>query len=195
MTPYQFWCIGRNYADHARELGNPVPEKPLIFLKSGKSVQHGSVISFPPFCHEVHHELEVVVMLGQELKPTYWTLGLDLTERRIQNELKSLGQPWELSKTFKGATVLGAWQPITSLESLANMEFTLEINGIIKQRAHMSQMLFSIPSLIQYLDRHFPIGEGDAIFTGTPKGVGPIKSGDHLVAKSTLGYSIEWRVL
>lgn len=194
MTPYQFWCIGRNYADHARELGNPIPEKPLIFLKSGRSVQTGREIAFPPFCHEVHHELEVVVMVDKELKPAYWTLGLDLTERRIQNELKSLGQPWELSKSFIGATVLGPWQPVTSVEALGNMEITLEVNGIIKQRAHLSQMLFSIPELIRYLAKHFPIGEGDAIFTGTPKGVGPLRSGDKLVAKSSSQLTVEWTV-
>jgi len=194
MIPVQYWCVGRNYSEHAQELGNAIPEKPLIFLKSGRSYQSGPELNFPSFCQEVHHELEVVLLLGKNLQPTHWTLGLDLTERKIQNELKAKGHPWELSKTFPGATVLGPWQKLTSLETLQSLEFSLEVNGKTQQKGQVSQMVFSIPELLSYITGHFPVGEGDAIFTGTPSGVGPLKSGDRLLAKSSSQLTVEWSI-
>jgi len=183
MKPNQYWCIGRNFSEHAHELGNPVPEKPLIFLKSGGCLQSGPELTFPDFCNEVHHELEIVVLLGAQLEPTHWTLGLDLTERRLQNELKQLGQPWELCKSFKGAVALGPWQPLASVQALETMEFTLAVNGQVRQSGRAENMIFPFPKLLQYLSTRFPIAAGDAIFTGTPSGVGPLKSGDKLTAQ------------
>lgn len=193
MKPNQYWCIGRNFSDHAAELGNPVPEKPLIFLKSGGCLQPGPDLSFPPFCHEVHHELEIVLLLGEGLKPTHWTLGLDLTERKIQNELKQMGQPWELAKSFKGAVALGTWNPIQNMEDLNNLEFTLVINGFQKQQGSATQMIFKFDRLIQYLSERFPVAPGDAVFTGTPSGVGPLKSGDVLDA-SAGDFKVRWKI-
>ncbi len=193
MNPNQYWCIGRNFSDHAAELGNPVPEKPLIFLKSGGCLQSGPELSFPSFCSDVHHELEIVLLLGEGLKPTHWTLGLDLTERRIQNELKQMGQPWELCKSFKGAVALGPWQPVTSTEELEQLDFTLSINGMQRQRGYASQMIFKFDKLIQYLNDRFPVAPNDAIFTGTPKGVGLLKSGDILEATSG-SLKIQWKI-
>jgi acylpyruvate hydrolase len=193
MIPNQFWCIGRNFSDHAVELGNPVPEKPLIFLKSGGCVQMGPELSFPSFCSEVHHELEIVLLLGKDLAPTHWTLGLDLTERKIQNELKQMGQPWELAKSFKGAVTLGPWQTLTDIKTLDTLEFSLEINGIQRQHGFVAHMIFNFDKLIQYLNDRFPLSPGDALFTGTPAGVGPLKSGDILVA--TAGdLKIQWNI-
>lgn len=193
MKPNQFWCVGRNYSEHAKELGNAVPDKPLIFLKSGASLQQGSEISFPSYCQDIHHELEIVVLLGKDLKPTHWTLGLDLTERTIQSELKKQGQPWELAKTFKGAAVLGPWQPLESAKNLESMEFRLDVNGTSRQVGHTRDMIFSFPVLMEYLTARFPVSEGDAVFTGTPSGVGPLKSGDKLVASSGQ-LTVNWSV-
>lgn len=193
MKANQYWCIGRNFSDHAAELGNPVPEKPLIFLKSGGCLQVGQDISFPNFCDEVHHELEVVLFLGEDLKPSHWTMGLDFTERKIQNELKSLGQPWELCKSFKGAVALGTWLPITNMDELKKMEFTLLVNGFQKQHGIVANMIFNFEKLIQYLDERFPLAPGDAVFTGTPSGVGPVKKGDTLEATAgTLKF--HWKI-
>ena len=193
MKPHQYWCIGRNFSEHAAELGNPVPEKPLIFLKSGGCLQAGPELSFPDFCNEVHHELEIVLLLGENLIPTHWTLGLDLTERKIQNELKQMGQPWELCKSFKGAVALAPWEKLAQLQDIENLEFTLSINGMLKQRGSVANMIFKFDKLIQYLNDRFPIAPGDAIFTGTPSGVGPLKSGDILDASAgTL--KIQWKI-
>lgn len=192
MKPRQYWCIGRNFSEHARELGNPIPEKPLIFLKSGDCLQQGPELVFPDFCNEVHHELEVVLYLGAKLIPTYWTLGLDLTERKIQNELKQLGQPWELAKSFKGAVALGPWQAITS-DTLSNLEFSLEVNGLPRQNGRLCDHIFPYPKLIEYLAARFPVSEGDALFTGTPSGVGRLKSRDKLVARAGQ-LTVEWSI-
>ncbi len=193
MKPNQYWCIGRNFSEHAQELGNPVPEKPLIFLKSGGCLQAGPELSFPSFCNEVHHELEVVLFLGEGLVPTHWTLGLDFTERQIQNELKQLGQPWELSKSFKGAAALGPWVELRSLSDIRDLEFTLKLNGIQRQHGYVNQMIFKFDKLIQYLADRFPLGPGDALFTGTPSGVGPVKSGDLLEAQGG-PLQIQWKI-
>ncbi len=193
MKANQYWCIGRNFSDHAVEMGNPIPEKPLIFLKSGGCLQIGSELSFPNFCHEIHHELEIVLFLGEGLIPTHWTMGLDLTERKVQNELKQLGQPWELSKSFKGAVALGAWQVLAKPEDLNDLEFSLSINGFQKQHGFASHMIFKFEKLIQYLSERFPVAPGDAIFTGTPSGVGPVKSGD--VLEATAGnLKFQWTI-
>jgi 2-keto-4-pentenoate hydratase/2-oxohepta-3-ene-1,7-dioic acid hydratase in catechol pathway len=193
MRPNQYWCIGRNFSDHALELGNPIPEKPLIFLKSGGCLQTGTELVFPEFCREIHHEIEIVLLLGEKLKPTHWTLGLDFTERKIQNELKQLGQPWELSKSFKGAAALGPWQELKNLNDLSDVDFTLTINGFQKQHGHVSQMIFKFDKLIQYLADRFPLAPGDAIFTGTPAGVGAIHSDDVLEAQCG-SLKIQWKV-
>lgn len=193
MKANQYWCIGRNFYDHAVELGNRVPEKPLIFLKSGGCLQTGPELIFPPFCSQIHHELEIVLFLGNSLVPSHWTLGLDLTERKIQNELKQMGQPWELSKSFKGAVALGPWQTFTNINDYSSLEFTLQINGIQKQRGGIAQMIFGFDKLIHYLNDRFPVAPGDAVFTGTPAGVGPIKSGD--VLDATAGtLQVQWKV-
>lgn len=193
MKPNQFWCVGRNFSDHAAELGNPVPEKPLIFLKSGGCLQPTPELSFPSFCDEIHHEIEIVLFMGKDLIPSHWTLGLDLTERKIQNELKQMGQPWELCKSFIGAAALGPWQELTDLAQLENLEFTLSINGVQKQRGLASNMIFKFDKLIQYLKDHFPLAPGDAIFTGSPAGVGPLKSGDLLDAAAD-SFKTQWKI-
>ena len=166
---------------------------PLIFLKSGGCLQSGQELTFPAFCDEVHHELELVLLLGEKLNPKYWTLGLDLTERKIQKELKQMGQPWELSKSFKGAAALGPWQSLKNIQELNEMEFTLNVNGIQKQHGYASKMIFSFDKLIKYLDERFPIRPGDAIFTGTPAGVGVLKPGDVLDAEAG-PLKVQWKV-
>jgi 2-keto-4-pentenoate hydratase/2-oxohepta-3-ene-1,7-dioic acid hydratase in catechol pathway len=179
-----FWCVGRNYRDHAIELNNPVPSKPLIFLKSGACEQVGPQILLSPHCQDVHHELEIVLLLNKELKPSHWTLGLDLTDRKTQSELKSKGEPWELCKSFKGSAVLGPWQKLHKMQDIENREFKLEINEVPKQIGNTKDMIFPFGGLLNYLQTHFPLSENDAVFTGTPAGVGPLVAGDRVKAQS-----------
>jgi fumarylpyruvate hydrolase len=179
-----FWCVGRNYKDHALELNNPIPSKPLIFLKSGACVQQGPQILLSPHCQDVHHEIEIVLLLNKDLKPSHWTLGLDLTDRKTQSELKAKGEPWELCKSFKGSAVLGPWQKINSLQEVENREFKLEVNDVCRQTGNTKDMIFSFHGLLNYLQNHFPLVENDAVFTGTPAGVGPLLSGDRVKAQS-----------
>ncbi len=179
-----FWCVGRNYKDHTLELNNPIPKKPLIFLKSGACEQQGPQILLSPHCQDVHHEIEIVLLLNKDLKPSHWTLGLDLTDRKTQTELKSKGEPWELCKSFKGSAVLGPWQKLNHLDELENRKFHLEVNEVIRQTGHSKDMIFPFDGLLNYLQTHFPLQENDAVFTGTPAGVGPLVAGDRVKAQS-----------
>ena len=179
-----FWCVGRNYKEHALELNNPVPSKPLIFLKSGACEQTGPQILLSPQCQDVHHEIEIVLLLNKELKPSHWTLGLDLTDRKTQSELKSKGEPWELCKSFKGSAVLGPWQELQNLQDIEQRKFQLEVNEVVRQTGNSKDMIFSFHQLLNYLQTHFPLSENDAVFTGTPAGVGPLVAGDRVKAQS-----------
>lgn len=179
-----FWCVGRNYSEHAKELGNALPEQPLIFAKSAGTLQKSSELFISESVQSFHYELELVLLLDQNLEASHWTLGLDFTDRTTQNQLKSKGEPWELAKSFKGSTALGPWQKLQNLNQLNSFQFQLEVNGEIKQKASVSDMIFSPLILLNYLKKHFPLQGGDAIFTGTPSGVGPLKSGDRVKAQS-----------
>jgi fumarylpyruvate hydrolase len=180
---HHFWCVGRNYAEHAKELGNSVPSEPLIFSKSAACQNSTQEIFWPSFCGDIHHEIEIVLLLGSDLRISHWTLGLDLTDRSAQNRLKSLGSPWELAKSFQGSAVLGPWQKWTDFDFLKDKEFTLSVNEEIRQRGQMQHMIFKPQDLLEYIGKRFPLVAGDAVFTGTPSGVGPLKSKDRVKAQ------------
>lgn len=190
---HHFWCVGRNYVEHAKELNNPIPQAPLIFSKSAACLQTSKELSWPETCRDIHHEIEIVLLLGKDLSITHWTLGLDLTDREAQNELKKTGSPWELAKSFQGSAVLGPWQPWPGYEAMKNREFSLEVNHELRQKGQMKYMIFQPQELLNYLRKRFPIVENDALFTGTPSGVGPLKSGDQLIARSG-ELTLEWSV-
>ncbi len=177
------WAVGRNYAEHAKELGNKVPTEPLIFLKAGSCAFFGSEISLPIWTHEVHHEVEMALQFGEDLNALSYGVALDLTERRIQNQLKANGQPWTLAKSFSNACPVSKFVPIPSRNELKNLPISLEINGEIRQQASTSDMIFPLETLIEFIKAHFPVCPGDLLLTGTPSGVGPVRRGDKLVAQ------------
>ena len=175
------------YAAHAKEMGSTVNNEPIFFQKSLTSLQTGAKIIIPRD-RNIHHELEVVVLIGtpgefiDENKAidhvTGLALGLDLTDRDLQNELKKQSLPWFLSKSFKGSAVVSEFKTCTN--DIWGKEFWLKRNEVIVQRGKMEQMVFSITNLIEYLSARMPLLKGDLIFTGTPEGVGRIEQGDNL---------------
>jgi 2-keto-4-pentenoate hydratase/2-oxohepta-3-ene-1,7-dioic acid hydratase in catechol pathway len=182
------YCIGRNYAEHAKELGNEIPTSPIVFLKAAASLRGLTPIpmGFNDACY--HFETEIVVRIGRRvplLTKGSWddvnelTLGLDLTRREIQNELKKAGMPWTTAKSFQGSAVVGDFIPAAKFPNPDEIKFSFYLNDELKQTGNSKHMLFSIPKIITYLASFIPLNENDLIFTGTPQGVGPMKTGDH----------------
>ena len=186
-------CIGRNYANHALELGNPVPSEPVIFLKPQSSIlSHKHPFYIPEWTNEVHHEVELVVKIdrvgktiSEEHAPRYYSeigLGLDLTARDIQMRLKANGHPWERAKAFDGSAVVGEFISLGDLgRDVQDLRFTLSNRDNILQEGCTQNMLFSVNQLIAEVSRFMTLKVGDLLFTGTPAGVAPVKSGDRLV--------------
>lgn len=186
------YCIGRNYRLHALELGNEVPEEPLVFTKPSHAIvpMAGNVVSLPANVGEVHFELEIVLRIGRAYEPGIDTeqcidgmaLGLDLTLRDVQSKLKAKGQPWLAAKGFKNSAPLGEWLPYPGATALAENEFVLLRNGEEAQRGKASDMLFGVAELIQYVGENYGLGEGDILYTGTPAGVAALHEDDQLQA-------------
>jgi len=180
------WCVGRNYAEHAKELGNDVPKEPLIFLKAGSCITTTETIELPSWTAEVHHELEIAFQFGADLSFSRVALALDLTERKWQNQLKSKGHPWTLAKSFTGACPLSRAVELKSLpdwETLKTWDLTLEVNGQIRQKGCGQEMVFDPWALSSYVRSHFPVKPQDWLLTGTPSGVGPLQKDDRLAAR------------
>jgi 2-keto-4-pentenoate hydratase/2-oxohepta-3-ene-1,7-dioic acid hydratase in catechol pathway len=191
FAPGKILCVGRNYAEHARELNNPILDEPLLFMKPVSSI---SDISDPIVIDwekgTVHHELEISILIGDTLtrctKNQARTaiigvgVALDLTLRDLQDELKQKGHPWEKAKGFDGSCPLSAFEPIASFDALNNVELQLAVNSDIRQKGSSQHMLTDILSLIEYASRWFTLNPGDVVLTGTPAGVGPLSPGDQL---------------
>ncbi|MEY4615970.1 MAG: hypothetical protein RJB66_930 [Pseudomonadota bacterium] len=187
------WGVGRNFKDHASEMKAELPSSPLIFLKSGASVgQNPDVVRLPSWSHEVHHEVELAVRISADGRPLQATIALDLTERHFQGLAKKNGHPWTLAKSFSGATVLAPWLPWNS--EFLKSDIELLINGQIKQKGNLQDLIFSLPSITDFLLQHFPVCEGDVILLGTPAGVGPLNPGDQLEASLGSFLRHKWRV-
>jgi 2-keto-4-pentenoate hydratase/2-oxohepta-3-ene-1,7-dioic acid hydratase in catechol pathway len=187
----KFICIGRNYADHAKELKNDIPAEPVIFLKPDTAhLRNNQPFYIPAFSNDVHHELEIVVRIDQHGKKIeerfahkYFseiTLGIDFTARDKQSELKAKGLPWELAKAFDHSAAVGAMIDKTKFKDLQNLHFYLLKNGEKVQNGHSANMLFNINKIISFTSQYFTLKKGDFIFTGTPAGVGPVQIGDRL---------------
>ena len=187
-------CVGRNYAAHAVELGNAVPDAPLLFIKPPSSVVDlGPSLRVPAGRGSVHHETEIAVLIGRELcnaspeEALAAILGvgvaLDLTLREVQDALKAKGQPWEISKGFDGACALSAFQPMTTGIDLGALQIRLVVNGRRRQFARSAQMITPVIELLRFASRHFTLWPGDVLLTGTPAGVGPLVPGDKLLAE------------
>lgn len=183
--PKNIWCIGRNYSEHAKELGNAVPTKPMIFLKSVSCLTHAAEIILPSYLSEAHHELELVLKFTDPKAGGFCfdqvALGLDLTDRIAQTQLKSQGHPWELAKSFQNAAPLTGFIP-TDAAAFERLTFELHVNGEVRQQGSPGNMIFPPVEIARYLLQHFPVQKGDYLFTGTPAGVGPLHRGDAVKA-------------
>lgn len=186
-------CVGRNYREHAAELNNPVPAKPLIFMKPDTALlRNNKDFYYPEFTKNLHYECEVVVRISREGKylqeefvPSYIDgigLGIDFTARDIQDECKAKGLPWELAKGFNDSAPVSEMIAPDELPPLNDLRFTCAINGEIRQNGHTADMIFSLGTLIAFVTRYITVKKGDLIFTGTPVGVGAVQVNDHIEA-------------
>jgi acylpyruvate hydrolase len=191
MKVNRIFCIGRNYAEHVKELGNAQDGACVVFMKPASCVVPPGPVVLPRDRGSVHHEAELVVMLSGD-KVAALTLGLDLTLRDLQGELKKKGAPWELAKAFDQSAPLGEFVPYDGRD-LQALEFTCDVNGERRQSGHTRDMLFPVARQIQILSRSWALAPGDIIYTGTPAGVGPLVPGDRVVlAGAGLG-RFEWQ--
>jgi 2-keto-4-pentenoate hydratase/2-oxohepta-3-ene-1,7-dioic acid hydratase in catechol pathway len=199
-------CVGRNYAEHAKELGNEIPITPILFLKPSTSIvclEDGFSIPTDQGC--VHHEAEISLLVDKRTKnisaEQAWSsishvgLALDLTLRDLQSKLKEKSHPWEIAKAFDGACPLSKWIPVAELSNKEDIAISLEKDGELKQVGSSMQMITNIPQLIAYMSNIFTLMPGDVIITGTPSGVGPLKSGDQLKALLDNKYTFKSNVL
>ncbi len=187
-------CVGRNYAEHAKELGNEIPEKPVIFLKPSSALIHsGGKIIHPSFSKDMHHEVELVLLIGKHVKNANkseaedaiigYGVGLDMTLRDIQNELKKKGHPWTIAKCFDTSAVVSDFILKSDYNLTLDEEISLSVNGQIKQKEKLNKMLFSPAEIVEYISSLMSLEEGDLVFTGTPAGVGKVEVGDRLLGK------------
>ena len=199
-------CIGRNYADHAAELNNPLPAKPVFFMKPDSALLlKNKPFYIPEFSNEVHYETELVVKidrLGKHIEPKFAhryysqvSLGIDFTARDLQDEQKKKGLPWEIAKAFDYSAVLGEFVSLKELPSIQELKFQLDIDGTTMQKGFTGQMIFNVDTIIAYVSQFVTLKIGDLIYTGTPQGVGPVKVGQRLTAslegKTLLDFEIK----
>lgn len=201
------FCIGRNYALHAKELNNPVPTSPVVFLKPTSSICYdGENLILPKSSNRVDHEVEIVLVIGKAGKNisvedahqyiSHLGIGIDFTARDLQDQAKEKALPWSISKGFDTFSALSHCQSFQGGPAdLDDLHFSLEVNGKTCQVGHSKNMLFSIPQLVAYLSSVFSLSPGDLIYTGTPEGVGPLKVGDQILAQiaggSTLSLGVQ----
>jgi len=187
--------IGRNFADHAKELGNAVPSKPMMFLKPTTSyIVEGEKINIPRGCDELHHEVELGVIIGKEgseipselvFSDGYiagYCLALDMTARDFQQEAKKKGHPWSIAKGFDTSCPVSDVLPASSIPNPHDVELWLKVNSEDRQRGSTRHMIFDIPTLVAAVSQYFTLQRGDVILTGTPSGVGPVTAGDVITA-------------
>ena len=182
-------CIGRNYAEHAKELNNDIPTEPVIFLKPETAIAHSNNIIYPEFTNNLQYECEIVLKIAKSGKNILesealqyideWTVGIDFTARDLQQQLKDKGLPWEIAKAFDQSAVVGKFIPIDK-QGINQTQFSLELNNQEVQKGHVTDLIFSFEKLIAFVSTFFTLEENDLLFTGTPKGVGPVKSEDKL---------------
>ncbi len=187
-------CVGRNYAEHAKELGNELPEFPLIFLKPASVlVFNGGKIEHPDYSEEMHHEVELVLLIGEKIKNANkneaqkaiagYAVGLDMTLRDIQTELKKKGHPWTLAKVFDGSAAVSDFVSSKDYALKETEKITLSVNGEIRQNSKLEKMIFSSADIVGYISSKMTLEPGDLVFTGTPKGVSKVTRGDNLFAE------------
>lgn len=195
------YCIGRNFAKHAAEMNSDIPGSPVVFLKPRSSIIHdGETVRIPQLSGEVHHEVELVILIGKQASNVKkedalsriagFGVGLDITARDIQSEAKKKGLPWSLAKGFNTFAPIGNLVPYDgNVHDLGNMDIRVEVNGDVRQAGTTADMIFRAEVLISYLSGCFTLYPGDLIFTGTPEGVSSVTSGDTVVAEIENGLS------
>ena len=184
-------AIGRNYAEHAKELNNPIPTVPVIFMKPDTAIlKDNKPFYHPEFSSDIHHEIELVLKISKEGKhvaekfaSNYFeeiALGIDFTARDIQQKHKEKGLPWELAKAFDNSAPVSKFLPKSKFQDLTNLKFKLDVNGSTVQSGNTKDLLFSFEKIIAFVSRYITLKKGDLIYTGTPQGVGKVNIGDHL---------------
>jgi 2-keto-4-pentenoate hydratase/2-oxohepta-3-ene-1,7-dioic acid hydratase in catechol pathway len=194
---HRIYCVGRNFADHAREMGAEVTATrgaPVFFLKPADAVVTDGVVPFPPGTHELHHEVELVVALGRDAPPGLLPLdqaqdlvfgygvGLDLTRRDLQAAAKAKGLPWDTGKAFDHSAPLSWLVPAEEVTDLADRTLSLTVNREVRQSGALTDLIWSVPEILQELSALYALRAGDLVFMGTPAGVGPLRVGDTFVA-------------
>ena len=188
------YCIGRNYAAHAIEMGhNPDREPPFFFQKNPDNLDPSGEFPYPPKTADVHHEIEMLVALksggtnislDQALDHVFgYGIALDMTRRDLQGEQKKLGRPWEIGKAFERSAPTGPVHPASQTGHLDSGRVCLRVNGAVCQEGDLNQMIWKVPEMISYLSEYFELAAGDVILSGTPSGVGPVKAGDEMLAE------------
>lgn len=194
FRPRHAWCVGRNYAEHAREMGaDPSAGSPIFFTKPAAALVQSARIAFPPATGELHHEVELVALLGQggrNLEPAEalrgvvgWAVGCDLTRRDVQARAKQAGHPWALAKGFDDSGPLGPWLAATDWTPAPAHRIVLGVNGAARQQAVLGDMIWSVGELLARLSREVTLHPGDVLFTGTPAGVAGLVPGDRVEAR------------
>ena len=184
-------CVGRNYSEHAKELKNPIPSEPVLFLKPETAlIPNKQPFFYPDFSQDIHFETEIVIKINRlgknidaQFSHKYYeeiSLGIDFTARDIQQRLKDKGLPWERAKAFDSSAPVGKFVNKANFSDINNLDFSLKIDGEIKQQGNTKEMLFNVDNLIAEISKYFTLKIGGLIFTGTPAGVGPISIGNHL---------------
>ena len=187
----KIFCVGRNFAAHAEELGNNIPDEPVIFMKPKSALlQPHSPFYYPEFTNELHYECELVLRISKNGKyiqdkfaGKYYdaiTVGIDFTARDIQNELKAKGLPWEKAKAWDNSAVIGKWIPLNEIKNKKEINFELFKNKELVQKGNSAQMIYDFDNIVSYISNFFSVNIGDVIFTGTPAGVGEAVVGDEL---------------
>ena len=187
-------CVGRNYAEHAKELGNEIPDKPVLFLKPASAlIYSGGEIIHPDYGNELHHEVELVLLIGDTVKKADlvqsenaiigYGVGLDMTLRDVQNELKKKGNPWTLAKCFDTSAVISDFVLKKDYQLNSDEKLELKVNGVVKQSDTLKSMIFNPAKIVEYISSVMTLEKGDLIFTGTPAGVSRVNRGDKLEAK------------
>jgi len=186
-------AIGRNYAEHIAELKNERPDEPVIFSKPDTALlKNNAPFYYPEFSNDIHHEVEIVLKISKEGKNIqekfaykYFeeiAIGIDFTARDLQQKAKDKGLPWTIAKGFNGSAPVSEFISLSDIPDIHNLNFSLEVNDVLKQQGNTNMMLFSFNYILCYLSKFFTLKKGDLIFTGTPKGVGPVAVGNKLKA-------------
>jgi fumarylpyruvate hydrolase len=193
---HRIYCVGRNYLAHVREFGNDEKHPPFFFAKaSDMIVEDGSTVPYPPLTNNYHHEVELVAAIGKgganipvesALGHVFgYAIGFDMTRRDVQQAAAKKGHPWEIGKSFDQSAPCGPIYPVVQVGHVQEGEIEIAVNGQVRQRSDLNLMIWDVPNIISQLSQQVTLQPGDLIYTGTPEGVGPVVSGDVMVARIT----------